>query len=168
MLVTLGKYDDQDNDLYTCVILRDWEYSIDIDNVKAMFDDMGKHFIIEMEDIGADAMATIASNLAAWCVYIIQLIAGVLDECDSSKDSVDFIYPFLPCQMVKIEGQELSIIFRIHEERLSAYCIFQLYGQIEKESQYLWAAYKHEAPLKLVLCEYNITTMFAQGWGYSR
>ena len=42
MLVTLGKYDDQDNYLYTCVILRDWEYSIDIDNVKAMFDDMGE------------------------------------------------------------------------------------------------------------------------------
>ena len=64
VLVTLGKYDDQDNYLYTCVILRDWEYSIDIDNVKAMFDDMGKNSIMEMEDIGADAMATIVRNLA--------------------------------------------------------------------------------------------------------
>ena len=62
--VTLGKYDDQDNDLYTCVILRDWQYSIDIDNVKAMFDDMGKNSIMEMEDIGADAMVTIVRNLA--------------------------------------------------------------------------------------------------------
>ena len=42
MSVTLGQDDDQTIDLYICVILRDWEYSIDIDNVKAMFDDMGE------------------------------------------------------------------------------------------------------------------------------
>ena len=168
MSVNLGQDDDQTIDLYICVILRDWDYSIYIDNVKAMFDDMGKHFIIEMEDIGADAMATIVRNLATWSVISIVVIVCIVSQRDSSNDAMDYMYLLLPCQMVKIEDRELSVIFRIHEERLSASCIFQHISQIEKVFQYLWDAYKHEAPLKLVLCEYNITTMFAQGWGYSR
>ena len=89
----------------------------------------------------------------------------IVSQCESSNDAMEYMYPFLPCQMVKIEDRELSVIFRIHEERLSAYCIFQHISHIEKVFQYLLAAYNHEAPLKLVLCEYNSTTMFAQGWG---
>ena len=60
----LGKDAAQAIDLDRCVISRDRKYSIEIRNMKAMFEDMGKSVITTMEDIGYYAMTAIVRNIA--------------------------------------------------------------------------------------------------------
>ena len=153
-------------DLETSVLSEDRKYSIKIDDVISVLEDLGNYVINAMDEVGGDAMAPIVKNIAACSVELIARIASIVCERDSRNDAADFMPPVLPHQLVKLRGREFADVVRLQFDRLSARWSPQHIDIIELEFQDLCSAYEREPALKQVLNQCDEKTTFEQGWGY--
>ena len=148
------------------VISSDGKYSINLDNVTDMLEDMGNFVIDTMDDIGFAEMANVIMNIATCSVELIARIAAICVERDSSNNPTDSMPPVLPHQLVKIRGREFSNFVRLQMDRLLARWTPQKIELIEQNFQDLRAAYEREPALKQLLDNCDSKTTFEQGWGY--
>lgn len=148
------------------VVSNNKKYSIKLDDVTKVLEDLGNFVIATIEGINPETMASIVKNIATCCVELIAGIASIVAERDSQNDAADAIPPVLPHQLVKLRGREFADIVRLQTERLSSRCSPHEIELIEQECQDLRAAYEREPSLKQVLDQCDSKTTFEQGWGF--
>jgi hypothetical protein len=86
----------------------DRKYSIKLDDVNTLLEDLGNFVITAIDEVGIEAMMPIVKNIAACSVDLIAKIAAIVCERDSRNDAADFMPPVLPHQLVKLRGREFA------------------------------------------------------------
>ena len=153
-------------DLQTSVLSADRKYSIKLDDVNTLLEDLGNFVITALDEVGIEAMMPIVKSIAACSVDLIAKIAAIVCERDSRNDAADFMPPVLPHQLVKLRGREFADIVRLQIDRLSSHWSPQHIEHTELDFQDLCSSYEREPAFKQVLDQCNSKTSFEQGWGY--
>ena len=91
-------------DLDTSVLSTDKKFSIKFDNVTTVPEDLGNYVITAIDELGAEDMIPVLTNMAACSVELLAKIEAIVCEHDSRNKAADFMPPVLPHQLVKLQG----------------------------------------------------------------
>ena len=89
-------------DLQTSVLSEDKKFSIKLNHVNAVLEDLGNYVIAAIDEVDTKAMMPIVKNIPACSVELIAKIAAIVCERNSQNDAADFMPPVLPHQRVKL------------------------------------------------------------------
>ena len=91
-----------------CVLSSDRKFLVTLSNTKTALEDLGRFVISSMEAVDDEIVDAVVKNVATCAVNLMTGIASVVAESDSMNDAADYMPPFLPHQLVKLQGRDFD------------------------------------------------------------